>query len=162
MIYSKHNIFSKSKGSENYFIVNLLSGSADILNPEEGKMLQDFHNGKELAPDFRDNLTAQAYFVDEKEEDRLYRSKYLDFTDARADDEVQLFFVTNYSCNFACTYCYQDEYSNKNLELSSEVIDAFFAYIYTSSKYRKNMNYELIDFQSPISQMPWQLCSNPR
>ncbi len=154
MIYSKHNIFSKMKDSENYFIVNLLSGSADILSPEEGKMLQDFHKGKEISPEFLRNLTAQAYFIDKKEEERLYRSKYLDFIDARDEDEVQFFFVTNYSCNFACTYCYQDEYSNKNIELTTEVIDAFFAYIH--SEFAGHKKYLTVFGGEPLMNSPKQ------
>lgn len=129
MTYSKHNIFSRIVGSDNFFIVNPLSGSADILNPSEGKMLHDFLHGKEIPEVFHENLKEKGYLVDEKEEGRLYRSKYLDFIDARDGDEVQLFFVPNYSCNFACTYCYQDEYTNTKQELTTEVIDAFFRYI---------------------------------
>ena len=137
MVYSRHNIFSKISGSDNYFIVNLLSKSADILNPEEGLMLNGFLGGKEIAPEFLDKLTEQGYFVDEKEESRNYRSEYLDFIDARDDDEVQLFFAPNYSCNFNCTYCYQDEYSNPGKELTTEIIDAFFRYIKTEFANRK-------------------------
>ena len=129
MIYSKHNIYSRITGSDNFFIVNLLSGSADILNPAEGKMVKDLIDGKEIAVEFRGNLEEKGYLVDEKEEERLYRSKYLDFIDTRDEDEVQLFFVPNYSCNFACTYCYQDEYANTTRELTTEVIDAFFQYV---------------------------------
>ncbi len=129
MIYSKHNIYSRITGSDNFFIVNLLSGSADILNPAEGKMVKDLIDGKEIADEFRGNLEEKGYLVDEKEEERLYRSKYLDFIDSRDEDEVQLFFVPNYSCNFACTYCYQDEYANTTKELTTEVIDAFFQYV---------------------------------
>jgi uncharacterized protein len=129
MIYSKHNIFSKIADSDNYFIVNLLSGSADILTPEEGKMIQDFHKGKEITPDFFENLKDQGYFIDKNEEERLFRNKYLNFIDDRDDDEIQLFFVPNYSCNFACTYCYQDEYSTVKQELTNEIIDSFFNYI---------------------------------
>ena len=129
MIYSKHNIFSRITGSDNFFIVNLLSGSADILNPDEGKMLGDFLGGNDIDGVFRENLAAQGYLVDEKEEERLYRRKYFDFVDTRGDDEVQLFFVPNYSCNFACTYCYQDEYTNTKQGLTSGVIDAFFSYV---------------------------------
>ena len=129
MIYSRHNIFSRIAGSDNYFIVNLLRGSADILNPAEGNMLNDFLAGKEIAVGFRESLISQGYLVDEKEEERLYRRKYLDFIDTRDEDEVQLFFVLNYSCNFACTYCYQDEYANAKQELTPGIIDAFFHYI---------------------------------
>lgn len=137
MNYSKHNIFSKIKESDNYFIVNLLNGSADILNPAEGSLVQDFLDGKTIPAEFHENLTAQGYLVDAKEEERLYRSKYFDFVDSRDDDEIQLFFVPNYSCNFACTYCYQDEYTTAKQGLTSEVIDAFFSYVKTEFAGRK-------------------------
>jgi len=137
MKYSRHNIFSRIAGSHNFFIVNLLSGSADILSPAEGKMLQDFLAGQILQPELLGNLTAQGYFVDKEEEEKLYRSRYLDFVDDREEDEVQLFFVPNYSCNFACTYCYQDEYPNPKQELTTEVIDAFFQYVKTEFAGRK-------------------------
>ena len=42
MEFSKHNIFSKIAGTENYYIVNPLSGQADILDSEEAEM---FSNG---------------------------------------------------------------------------------------------------------------------
>ena len=32
---SKHNIFSKIKDSNEYYLVNILSGNADILEPDE-------------------------------------------------------------------------------------------------------------------------------
>ena len=137
MIYSKHNIFSKIKESDNYFIVNLLNGSADILNPAEGSMIKDFLNGKTIPADFHENLTKQGYLMDIKEEEQLYRSRYLDFIDSRDDDEIQLFFVPNYSCNFTCTYCYQDEYTTAKQGLTAEVIDAFFRYVSTEFAGRK-------------------------
>ncbi len=131
MNYSKHNIFSKITGSENYFIVNLLSGNADILYPKEAGQLQDYIDGKELAQDFFDTLVSKGYIVDEQKETALYRSKYLDFIDTRDKEELQLFFVPNYSCNFACSYCYQDEYTPDQDNLSHTIIDAFFDYINT-------------------------------
>ena len=137
MIYSKHNIFSKIKESDNYFIVNLLNGSADLLNPAEGSMIKDFLNGKTIPADFHENLTNQGYLMDIKEEEQLYRSRYLDFIDSRDDDEIQLFFVPNYSCNFTCTYCYQDEYTTAKQGLTAEVIDAFFRYVSTEFAGRK-------------------------
>ncbi len=137
MTYSKHNIFSRIAGSDNYFIVNLLNGSADILNPVEAGMLKDFLGGKTLETAFHKNLSEQGYLVDEKEEERLYRSKYLDFVDEREEEEIQLFFVPNYSCNFACTYCYQDEYTTTKQGLTTEIIDAFFSYVYAEFAGRK-------------------------
>ena len=137
MHYSKHNIFSRISGSENYFLVNLLSGSADILNPAEGKMILDLLAGDKIDPAFQKNLAEQGYLVEKSEEEQLYRNKYLDFIDTRDDDEIQLFFVPNYSCNFACTYCYQDEYVNSKQELTTDIIDAFFRYVKTEFAGRK-------------------------
>ena len=75
--------------------------------------------------------------MDSDEEARLYRKKYLDFIDSREKDEIQLFFITNYSCNFACSYCYQDQYNNPKQELSTELIDSFFQYIQSEFAGRK-------------------------
>jgi uncharacterized protein len=86
---------------------------------------------------------------------QLYRSRYLDFTDAREQDEVQIFFVPNYSCNFACTYCYQDEYANPHQSLSHEVIDAFFQYI--SIEFAGRKKYITIFGGEPLMNSPRQM-----
>jgi uncharacterized protein len=138
MRYSKYNIFSKIRDSENYFIINLLTGNADILTGSEAEILEEIRrgdpgSGKEIV----NELTEKGYLIEETDEIRLYRSRYLDFIDSRDRDEIQIFFVTNYSCNFACTYCYQDQYNNPHLELSNEIIDAFFKYVRTEFAGRK-------------------------
>lgn len=130
MKYSRFNIFSKIKDSENYFIVNLLTGNADILGNDDAKKLIAFNKGEVVSDeDFTEELKAKGYLSAEAAENKLFRSRYLDFLDSRSKDEIQLFFVTNYSCNFACTYCYQDQYSNPNLEINNDIIDSFFAYL---------------------------------
>lgn len=130
MKYSGFNIFSKINGSENFFILNLLTGNADILNADEAAKLTAIGRGEAaISNDFNADLAAKGYLSDETAENRLYRTRYLDFLDSRSKDEIQLFFVTNYSCNFACTYCYQDQYNNPGIELSNAVTDAFFRYI---------------------------------
>jgi len=138
MIFSKHNIFSKIKDSKNSFIVNLLTGNADIVSPSDAEKISRVLKNEVVADDtLLAELSAKGYWVDEKEEEKLYRSKYLDFVDSRDDDEIQLFFVTNYSCNFACSYCYQDEYAPSEGVLTNEIIDAFFKYIETEFAARK-------------------------
>ena len=130
MIYSKFNIFSKIRDSGNYFIVNLLTGNADILTADDAKKLNAVSKGISLEDtEFTSDLAGKGYLIEESEEQSLYRSRYLDFIDSRDTDEIQIFFVTNYTCNFACTYCYQDQYSNPHLELNNDVIDAFFNYV---------------------------------
>ncbi|NVO10496.1 MAG: radical SAM protein [Bacteroidales bacterium] len=138
MIFSKHNIFSKIKDSENFFIVNLLTGNADIVNSTDAEKINKIRtNHPDIDDNFLKELTEKGYWVDEKEETKLYQSKYLDFIDSRDDDEIQLFFVPNYSCNFACSYCYQDEYAPTKGNLTNEIIDSFFKYIQTEFAGRK-------------------------
>jgi uncharacterized protein len=130
MYFSKHNIFSKIKDSGDFFIVNLLTGNADILTPDYADKILKVKNNEDIIDDqFIGELQEKGYLADEKEESKLYRRKYLDFLDGREEDEIQLFFVPNYSCNFACSYCYQDEYAPTKGALSNEIIDSFFDYI---------------------------------
>jgi uncharacterized protein len=138
MIYSRYNIFSKIRESENYFIMNLLSGSADILSSEDAEKIKAVQSDNNFPyTDFVREMAGKGYLMDSDEESRLYRQKYLDFIDSRDKEEIQLFFITNYSCNFACSYCYQDQYNNPNQELSIELIDSFFRYIQSEFAGRK-------------------------
>ena len=138
MRYSKYNIFSKIRDSENFFILNLLTGNADILSSSEAKQVDQLKQG--IIPDnqeFLNQLTGKRYLLGEDEETKLYRTKYLDFIDSRDTEEIQIFFVTNYSCNFACSYCYQDQYINPGEKLENDVTDAFFRYVETEFAGRK-------------------------
>jgi uncharacterized protein len=138
MKFSKYNILSKVRDSDKFFIVNHLSGNADILTPEEAFTLKEIQWGAiPTETPFYTEMVEKGYFVDTIAEADLYRQKYLEFLDARDNDEIQLFFVPNYSCNFSCTYCYQDQYSNLNQELDFKIVDAFFSYIQTEFADRK-------------------------
>jgi uncharacterized protein len=130
MYFSKYNIFSKIKDSENSFILNLLTGNADIVNQDEADKIDIIRNGGTIVSDsYKNELYEKGYLSDEKEEGKLFRSRYLDFLDSQGEDEIQLFFVPNYNCNFACSYCYQSEYSHSTVFLSIKIIDSFFTYI---------------------------------
>jgi uncharacterized protein len=136
--YSKYNIFSKIRNSDNYFIINLLTGNADILNRDEADNIKAIQTGQELSENLLfEPLAEKGYIIDVEVENRLFRNKYIDFLDSRDSDEIQLFFVTNYSCNFACNYCYQDQYNNPKHELNTELIDSFFSYIQSEFSGRK-------------------------
>ena len=123
MYFSKHNIFSKIKDSKDYFIVNPLSGNADILSAEKAQEILD-GNYSDI-----DEYTEKGYLIEETEEEKIFRNAYLDFLDNRDDSEIQIFFVPWYTCNFRCTYCYQEGYSEKDEFLTEEVMDSFFEYI---------------------------------
>ncbi len=122
-IFSKHNIFGKIRGSENYFILNSLTRHADLLTPEKaGEILRKQYADVE-------EYVSKGYLIEEAEEEKLYKLRYLDFLDERDSNEVQIFFAPWYDCNFSCAYCYQKGYSNKHQVLTEEVINAFFNYI---------------------------------
>lgn len=123
MIYSKHNVFGRIKNSDKWFLINPLWGNADILESEHAER---YKSGNAIDDA---EFIASNYVVEEEEEQRYYRSEYLRHLDERDNDEVQLFFVPWYTCNFACFYCYQDEYSVDAERFNKEIIDAFFAYI---------------------------------
>ncbi len=121
--YSKFNIISRIAGSEDFFIVNLLSGNADVLSGYEMEM---YRNSEALK---NTQWIEKGYVVHPEDENQLYRKKYLDFLDSRDSDEIQLFYVANYSCNFNCSYCYQNDYQNESVPFSEKVINAFFSYV---------------------------------
>lgn len=122
MPLSNHNIIVPIADSDEFFIVNPLHKSADIISANEVKMLKN-----KLDPN--GEFAQRGYFVNESNEKRAFKLAYLDFTEKREDDETQLFFVPNYSCNFACSYCYQEGYNPVQKVVNNDVIDAFFSYI---------------------------------
>ena len=155
MKFSGYNIFSQIKGSENHFIVNLLTGNADILTAEEAEKLKAVQGSGEIKEtDFEKELAGKGYLIDSDEEKKLYRKKYLDFIDSREKEEVQLFFITNYSCNFSCSYCYQDQYSNPKQELCTEIIDSFFQYV--KSEFAGRKKYITVFGGEPLLNSPKQ------
>lgn len=131
MQLSKHNIISKIKNSDNYFIVNLLSGNADLLEPEIGQAVLNGQIPDEKA--FIDN----GYLVEPSQEELLFKKKYLESIDKRETDEIQIFFVPWYACNFNCSYCFQSSYENSSKHITNEIIDAFFSNIQKQFEGRK-------------------------
>jgi uncharacterized protein len=120
---SRFNIVTPIEGTERFLVVNLLSGNADVLEPSEAQQL-----ARAEGP-FSSELLARGYVVDPDEEMRRYRFSYLDFLDARETDEVQLFYVPGYACNFDCAYCYQRAYQAPAPRPQHATISAFFAYV---------------------------------
>jgi uncharacterized protein len=120
---SKHNILTAVPGSDRWLLVNLLSGQADLLGREDAEALQ---RGTPRNPD---ELAAKGYLVDADEEARRYDKAHRDFVAGHVTDEVQLFYVPSYVCNFGCSYCFQDEYAPAQGANADVVLEAFFAYV---------------------------------
>lgn len=122
MNHSNHNILVPVADSDEFLLVNPLYQSADILSLEE----VDLYMQK---VDPTGDFAKRGYLVDPEKEKKDFKFAYMDSLENREDDEVQLFFVPNYSCNFACTYCYQEGYEPVRQTLNKDVIDAFFRYV---------------------------------
>lgn len=119
---SKHNIIVPVKDSDEFFIVNPLHKSADFISADEIALLE-----KEL--DESGEFAERGYLTSEEDEKRAFKLAYLNFIEEREGDETQLFFVPNYSCNFACSYCYQEGYEPVKQVLNIDIIDSFFDYV---------------------------------
>ena len=130
MSLSKNNIIVPIADSEEFFITNPLYKTADIISAEELHMLEQQN-------DPTGEFAKHAYIVDEEKEKKAFKYSYLDFIEKREEDEIQLFFVPNYSCNFACSYCYQEGYDPAKQVLTTEIIDAFYNYIHQEFAGRK-------------------------
>jgi uncharacterized protein len=155
MYFSKYNIFSEIRDSANSFILNLLTGNADILSPEETVKMRQLQDGNLISDDlFLQEAREKGYLVSPETEKRMYNALYLDFLDAREKDEIQLFFVPNYSCNFACSYCYQDDYAPAGGNLTTEVVDAFFRYI--KKEFAEHKKYITVFGGEPLLNSPRQ------
>ena len=127
MELSKHNIISKLKDSDQYFVINPLSRNADIL--EAGAAAPLIAGNIPENPELRNEMIEKGYIVEPDEEEKRFKAGYLDFLDSREDDEIQIFYVPTYACNFNCTYCYQEGYGNQQFGDADLLIKAFFDYI---------------------------------
>jgi len=120
---SAHNIFSRVRDSDRFFLVNPLSRQADLLDPETAR---EYLDGEFTDPAV---WAEKGYLVDPEEEKKRFRAGWLDWTDRQEKDEVQIFFVPSYACNFSCTYCYQEGYTPHEDPFRGKTVDAFFAYV---------------------------------
>jgi uncharacterized protein len=123
MQLSRFNMVFPVVGTDQSYVVNLLSGQADVLNESEAQQLLHPSGG------FSEELIARGYVVNPEEESRRYREAYLEFIDGRDNDEVQLFYVPSYACNFNCSYCYQKSYEAPKVSHQDAAISAFFSYV---------------------------------
>lgn len=142
--FSRHNLISRVRDTDGFFIMNFLSRQADLLPAD---MAERFLAGNYL-PGEEADLAEKGYLVEEAEEDGRFRKAYLDFVEEREKSEKQLFYVSSYACNFACGYCYQEGYPDHDFEYRPEVIDAFLAYIDT--EFRSDRKYVTIFGGEPL------------
>ena len=131
-IYSKHNIFQKLQDSDEYYILNPLSGEADFLDSASAS---EFLKGNFSDPDMW--LNKGYLLLSEEDEKTRYKDKYFKFIQDRDNSEIQIFWVPTYACNFKCSYCYQEDYAPEPGHNILEVQKAFLKYVKTEFAGRK-------------------------
>lgn len=89
---SAHNIFSHVADSDSWFIVNPLSGQADILDLETA---EEYRTGIFSDPGAWEE---KGYLVEPEDEKKRFMNGYLEWVDRRDSDEIQIFFVPSYAC----------------------------------------------------------------
>jgi len=121
---SRFNIVAPLEGLNDFYVVNLLSGHADVIDPTEAQALTVANSTAHSQA-----MIERGYVVDPEVEERAYRRAYLDFVKDRETDEIQLFYVPSYACNFDCSYCYQKSYEPPSTAEQAAVLQAFFSYV---------------------------------
>ena len=131
MITSKYTFLTNKYSSGDTIIVNYLSGSIDLVEKDDADELKSRFQSKNW-----DGYKYSDYFLDrgyvfDSEEDELekIREKYLEFSQEYEKTPTQLIFSTSFICNFACKYCFQEEYQNSKKVIDNEITDAFFSYV---------------------------------
>ena len=131
MTESKYTFLANNIKSNDLLIINYLSGSADIIEKGEEEELKnrlnsdswmDYHLAEYM-------LERKYIFKTSDEEEKLIQEKYQDFQKRYEASEIQIIFAMTYDCNFNCSYCYQENYSQNGNVLSQEVTEKFFDYI---------------------------------
>ncbi len=142
---SAHNIISPIKEGDKYLIVNLLSGNADMLSYDEMKILEE-------ANKYPQEFINKGYISNPDNEKLDYQLKYINFLEERETEEIQLFFVPTYNCNFTCSYCYQSEYPSIKHSFNREITDAFFSFI--NQKFGNRKKYITLFGGEPLLSAP--------
>ncbi len=128
---SKYTFLTKKFKSKDSILVNYLTSSIDLVEKEEEQELEQRlkHNDWD-GYKFLDYFLERGYiFQNEEEELEKIQEKYLEFSEEYEKTPMQLIFSTSFICNFACKYCFQEEYQNSKVVIDNSITDHFFSYI---------------------------------
>lgn len=129
MIPAKNNILVQIHDSNEYAILNPVSGSFDLMGQKEYNTMLSLSQGTAIEPGFSSYLLERGYaYQSEEEQNAAIANAYAAFQEEVKSSQVQLMFVPTYGCNLACTYCFQHGIDEMPEMASRETIDAFFRY----------------------------------
>lgn len=131
MITAKNNIIVKMDRYDpaEYAILNPVSGSFDMMSQAEYKRYLDLERGEEIEAGMTEYLLERGYvFRDREAYHRSLEAAYQEFQEEMQEAQIQLLLIPTYSCNLACTYCFQHGIEGKPKLISKETVDSFFDY----------------------------------
>lgn len=126
------SIFKTNVGNE-YLMMNLLNGVADIIDQDELEILKKWKNYPRSEPldneiEFYKALSKREYIFDDEKTEKDYRAKILKKLQEKYQTEkntlTDVTVVFSYTCNFACSYCFEESVmQQKNPEFTVEMLD---------------------------------------
>lgn len=131
MYLSRYTLLLPAPTDNQFLLVNYLSGNIDQMDATEYQLLvqtikrQDWHD----YPQSQYFLKRGYLFTTPEQEQQAIQDSYIQFQMDNDLDQIQIIFVPTYSCNFACSYCFQQEYGTTQQFVTLPVIDRFFAFI---------------------------------
>jgi uncharacterized protein len=131
MIVAKNNIIVKMDRNDpvEYAILNPIAGSFDLMSEAEHTEYLKLEQGQESDSEMTDYLIERGYaFKDRDAYEQSLENAYREFQEEVRDSQVQLMLIPTYSCNLACTYCFQHGIDGKPKLITKEIVDAFFDY----------------------------------
>lgn len=132
MIIAKNNIIVKIDKNDpiEYAILNPIAGSFDMMSEAEYRIYSDLEHGKEIDSEMTEYLLERGYlFKDQQAYEQSLENAYREFQEEVKDAQVQLMLIPTYSCNMACTYCFQHGIDGRPKLISKETVDGFFDYV---------------------------------
>jgi uncharacterized protein len=132
MIIAKNNIIVKldKKDPVEYAILNPVAGSFDLMDESEYRLYCNLEEGKTIPNEMTDDLIERGYlYRNEQELERSNQEAFGEFQKEIEDAQIQLMLIPSYSCNLACTYCFQHGIDGRPSLITKDAVDGFFEYI---------------------------------
>lgn len=140
MIVAKNNIIVKMDRNDpvEYAILNPIAGSFDLMSETEYAMYRALEQGMEINADMTEYLIERGYLFEGREAyEQSLENAYQEFQAEVKDAQVQLMLIPTYSCNLACTYCFQHGIDGRPSLITKETVDRFFEYVRAEFKNAK-------------------------
>lgn len=130
---SKYTIMGKIKNSPDYFLINILTGGADIVDEETAIK---FKCG--VYPQ-KDDLIKKGYLINKEDEKLLFINSYCESGEQAKNAAILIHFIPWLACNLACDFCPYNGIKNKKEIVSGTVVQSFFSYLDRTFAHRQKI-----------------------